>query len=245
MQTPLDSVLHRIRAITLDLDNTLWAIDPVIRRAEAALWEWLAEYYPRIPAAFSPEALQEMREAVVDEHADKSHDFRFLRKKVLERVATHAGYTTEMVEPAFDVFDRARNEVELYPDVMPGLEKLAADFTLIAVTNGNANLDKIGIRHLFDDIVAAAQAGFAKPARQIFETAVSRSGFSNEEILHVGDHPETDINGAREAGLRTAWINRNGDEWPQNLPEPDAVVSTIPELHDVLEAAVHGINKAN
>lgn len=237
--------MHRIRAITLDLDNTLWAIDPVIRRAEATLWEWLTDNYPRIPATFSPEALLEMREAVIEEHSEKSHDFRFLRKIVFEKVATVCGYTADLVEPAFEVFDRARNEVDLYPDVMPGLQRLASDFTLVAVTNGNANLEAIGIRHLFHDVVAAAEAGFAKPARQIFEQAITRSGYAKDEILHVGDHPEIDVNGAREAGLRTAWINRNDDEWPEELPEPDAVVTTIPELHGVLQPAVKDINKAS
>lgn len=235
--------MHRIRAITLDLDNTLWDIDPVIRRAEATLWAWLTDNYPRIPATFTPEALLEVREAVVEEHRDKSHDLRFLRKKVLTQIAVHAGYTSDLVEPAFDVFDRARNEVDLYPDVMPGLEKLAGDFTLVAVTNGNANLERIGIRHLFEDVVAAAEAGCAKPARQIFEQAITRSGYSNEEILHVGDHPETDIDGARQVGMRTAWINRNGAAWPDDLPEPDAVVTAIPELLDLLEPALKDINK--
>ncbi len=237
--------MHRIRAITLDLDNTLWAIDPVIQKAEATLWGWLEENYPRIPGKFSPEALIELRDAVVEEHQDKSHDFRFLRKKVLETVAVSAGYSTDIVEPAFAVFDRARNEVELFPDVLPGLTQLSGNFTLVALTNGNADLEKIGIRHLFDDVVAAAEAGFAKPARQIFEHAIARSGYSCEAILHVGDHPETDVNGAREAGLRTVWINRNGDAWPVELPAPDAVVTTIAELHALLEPAIRDINKTS
>jgi len=236
--------LHRIRAITLDLDNTLWAIDPVIRRAEATLWEWLTDNYPRIPANFSTEALLEAREFVMEEHWERNHDFRFLRKKVLEKIAVDSGYTAELVEPAFEVFDRARNEVDLYPDVMPALELLASDFILVAVTNGNANLESIGIRHLFHDVVAAAEAGFAKPARPIFDKAVARSGCSSAEILHVGDHPESDVKGAQQAGLRTAWINRNGETWPDDLPEPDAVVTTIPELQQLLEPAAQRINKA-
>ncbi len=236
--------MHRIRAITLDLDDTLWAIDPVIRRAEARLWEWLGDNYPRIPDEFSTEGILEVRESVMAEHWERSHDFRFLRKKVLARIAVDSGYTAELVEPAFEVFDRARNEVELYPDVMPGLELLASDFVLVAVTNGNANLETIGIRHLFHDVVAAAEAGFSKPARPIFDQTVARSGCSPDEILHVGDHPETDVRGAQEAGLRSAWINRNGETWPDDLPEPDAVVTTIPELQELLEPAVQRINKA-
>ena len=238
-------MLHRIRAITLDLDNTLWAIDPVIRRAEAILWEWLTDNYPRIPAEFSAEQMLEVREAVIEEHWEKSHDFRFLRKLVLEKVAVDCGYSTDLVEPAFAIFDRARNEVDLYPDVMPALEMLANDFVLVAVTNGNANLESIGIRHLFHDVVAAAEAGFAKPARPIFDKAIARSGHQPTEILHVGDHPQTDIQGAREAGLRTAWINRNGDAWPDDLAEPDAVVTTIPELHELLQPAVQCINSVS
>lgn len=239
-----DFDLDRIRAITLDLDNTLWAIDPVIQRAESTLWSWLEQNYPRIPEEFSPETLVEMRDAVVGEFRERSHDFRFLRKKVLERVAVDAGYTKELVEPAFAVFDRARNDVELYPDVLAGLEQLAASFKLVALTNGNANLDVIGIGHLFDDVVSAAEAGFAKPARQIFDQAIVRSGVSRKEILHVGDHPETDIKGARDAGLYTAWINRDGAEWPAEIPEPHAVIRTIPELHDLLEVAVRQIGNA-
>jgi putative hydrolase of the HAD superfamily len=90
--------------------------------------------------------------------------------------------------------------------------------------------------------VAAAEAGFAKPARPIFDKAIARSGYAPAEILHVGDHPETDIQGARNAGLRTAWINRNGDAWPDDLSAPDAVVTTIPELWDLLQPAVRRIN---
>lgn len=236
--------MHRIRAITLDLDNTLWAIDPVIRRAEATLWEWLSDNYPQIPAKFSSEKLVEVRTIVMEEYQDRLHDLRFLRTKVLERVAVESGYTADLVEPAFAVFDRARNQVDLYPDVMPALELLASDFVLVAVTNGNANLETIGIRHLFQDVVAAAETGFAKPARPIFDEAIARSGHAPTEILHVGDHPETDVNGAREAGLRTAWINRNEEEWPDELPEPDAVVTTIPELQELLEPAMQRMQKA-
>ncbi|MDH4073795.1 MAG: HAD family hydrolase, partial [Gammaproteobacteria bacterium] len=113
--------MHRIRAITLDLDNTLWEIDPVISEAERLLWEWLGKNYPRITENYAPENLLEMRAAVTKEYSDRSHDFRFLRKQALERLAVSVGYTADLVEPAFGVFDDARNRVELYPDVMPEL----------------------------------------------------------------------------------------------------------------------------
>lgn len=229
--------MHRIRAITLDLDDTLWEIGPVIERAEAGLWRWLCENFPKIPQRFAPADLLRMRERVAEQWADRSHDFRFLRRKVLAMVAEECGYGADLVDPAFEVFDAARNDVALFPDVVPALEILAEGFTLVAVTNGNANLQAIGIRHLFADVVTAVEAGAAKPAPLIFANAVRRTGVAPFEVLHVGDHPEIDVAGARRAGMRTAWMNRNGDAWPRSLPAPDAVVASVTELADLLRRA--------
>ncbi len=226
--------MHRIRAITLDLDDTLWEIGPVIRRAEAELWQWLTQHYPRIPQRVSQGELSEIRAKLVDEHPDKGHDFRFLRKQALTRVARMAGYSADLVEPAFDVFDAARNEVEFFPDVLPVLEAMTSRYRLIALTNGNASLQRIGVRHLFHDVVTAVEAGAAKPARPIFEEAIRRAGVNREQVLHVGDHPENDIEGARSAGLRSVWMNRNGSIWPEQLSRPDAIVTNMSELHDLL-----------
>lgn len=229
--------MHDIRAITLDLDDTLWAIEPVIVRAEEKLWQHLVKHHPRIAKQFSAADVHDIRESVMAKHTEHWHDFRYLRKKVLQTLAQRAGYGDEIIEPAFAVFDQARNDVELFPDVLPHLQNLAEDFTLIALTNGNANLELIGIRHLFSDVVTSSDIGVAKPARKIFDVAVSRSGFPQQQVLHVGDHPETDIEGARRAGLRTAWMNRMNAAWPQHLSVPDATVRSVDELATLLDAA--------
>ena len=231
------TTLHQIRAITLDLDDTLWEINPVIYRAEEALWQWLGQQYPAVHERFTSTDLLTMRSEIIEEYWDRNHDFRFLRKKVLERVAIESGYDAGMVEPAFQVFDDARNDVALFPDVLPHLEILYEQFTIVAVTNGNANLHTIGIGHLFHGIITAVNAGAPKPAQQIFDKAVAETGVSPSEVLHVGDHPEADIDGARQAGLRTAWVNRNGEAWPDHLEPPDAEVSTLTELRELLESA--------
>jgi 2-haloalkanoic acid dehalogenase type II len=226
--------LHSVRAITFDLDDTLWAIGPVIHRAEAELWNWLSENYPAIVQNYTAADMLELRQQLNVEFPERGHDFRFLRKKVLERVAVASGYGEEMVDPAFDVFDAARNTVEFFPDVLPALQQLSGDFILVAVTNGNANLQTIGIDHLFSDVVTAVGAGAAKPHRAIFDEAIKRTGAAAAEILHVGDHPELDVDGARNAGMRTAWINRCGDQWPEHLPPPDAEISAVDELQRLL-----------
>ena len=223
-----------IRTITLDLDDTLWDIHPVIKRAEHALYVWLGDNYPRITEMFTIEQMRILRDDIFERFPDKLHDLTFLRYTVLTEAATAAGYTEFRVDEAFAVFDEVRNDIEMFPESHPTLVALAERYTLIAVTNGNANLEKIGIDDLFDHHISAAMAGAAKPARVIFDAAVEAGGANAFETLHVGDHPVYDIHGAREAGLRTAWVNRNGTEWPDDHAAPDLTVRHVGELLDIL-----------
>ena len=226
--------MNNIRTITLDLDDTLWEIHPVIRRAEQRLYEWLGENFPRITEMYTPTDLREVRAQIVIEFADRAHDLTFLRHTVLGRIGIAAGYGTDFIDDAFIVFDAIRNDVDIFPEVIPALEALGEQFRLIAVTNGNANLESIGIRHLFDDVVTAAMAGAAKPAPAVFDLAVQVGGASKAETLHVGDHPLYDVDGARAAGLRTAWVNRTESLWPDEYAAPELEVAHIGELPQLL-----------
>jgi len=226
--------VNGIRTITLDLDDTLWAIQPVIKRAEKRLYAWLGENYPRITQMYAIEDMRILRDQVLEEHADKVHDLTFLRYTVLTQAATAAGYTEFLVDEAFAVFDEVRNDVDMFPEARPALVALGERFTLIAVTNGNANLEKVGIDDLFHAHINAAMVGAAKPDRTIFDAAVEAGGASANETLHVGDHPVYDVHGAREAGLRTVWVNRDGNDWPEEFAAPDAEVTHVGELEALL-----------
>jgi putative hydrolase of the HAD superfamily len=231
------SSVNGIRTITLDLDDTLWEIHPVIRRAEEHLYAWLGENYPRITEQFDRAAMREIRARVLQEHADRAHDLTFLRQTVLMEVATASGYREFLIDEAFAVFDEVRNDVEMFPESRPALLALRERFTLIAVTNGNANLEKIGIGDLFDGHINAAMVGAAKPERPIFDAAVQAGGAAAEQTLHVGDHPLYDVHGAREAGLRTVWVNRGGDDWPDEYIRPDVEVQHVGELAGIVSGS--------
>lgn len=226
--------MHEIRTITLDLDDTLWAIQPVIERAEQQLYDWLGDNVPRVVEMFGTADILTLREQVIAENAEKAYDLTFLRRTVLSRMGVSAGCGDGFVDDAFAVFDEARQTLELFPEARAALESLHGRYTLIAVTNGNASLEKIGIDDLFDDFVSAATAGVAKPHRAIFDAAVRVGGAEPHETLHVGDHPEYDVGGARAAGLKTVWVNRNGHEWPSELPQPDETVTDLGELDRIM-----------
>lgn len=222
--------MKNIRTITLDLDDTLWAIHPVIKRAEKRLYDWLGENYPRITKMHTPLDMRALRGDVVAEFSNRAHDLTFLRRSVLSRVASAAGYDDDFIDTAFGVFDAERNNVDLFPEVVPALTALKEHYCVIAVTNGNANLSMIGIDHLFDGIVTATDAGAAKPARAMFDMAVEIGGARADETLHVGDHPLYDVDGARRAGLRTVWVNRVAGDWPAEYQQADIEVDDVGEL---------------
>ena len=234
MVIPLGNLLQEIQAITLDLDDTLWDIHPVIDDAERKLWDWLGAHYPNILDCFDREMVINLRKDVNQRYPNKSHDYRFIRRLVLKKLFSSSGYEEKFAEDAFHFFDTHRNKVKLYDGVLRTLDTLAERVKVIAVTNGNANLEMIGIDHLFHDAVYAADAGYPKPDIRIFDEAIRRSGVGTESILHVGDHPENDIVGAANAGLKTVWMNPKLQEWPDYLNKPDITISRISELCDLL-----------
>ena len=226
--------MKRVRAICIDLDDTLWAIGPVIERAEAAVYEWLELHGPEVAKTYGVEALRAAREAVLEEYPDQSHNLTFLRKAALTKIITSAGYSERLADRAFDVFWRVRNQVTLYSDVVPALHRFKRSCTVLALSNGNADLRQVGLDALFDHAVYAADVGVAKPHGAMFRTVLEITGLAPDQLLHIGDDPIADMRGAREAGMFTAWVNRNGDRWPDDESPPDTEVSDLEQLADTL-----------
>lgn len=226
--------MSTIRAVCFDLDNTLWDIWPVIVRAERAMYEFLRERYPKVVAEVTLEMMRTARERAALEYPQKQHDFSFLRQQSLREYARMFGYAEEMAEEAFAVFLSERNEVELYADVRPGLEKLRAKYRLFTATNGNADLRTIGIDHYFERSLAAREVGALKPDPAIFHRVVDGTGIELSEVIYVGDDPQHDVEGSRRAGMQAIWINRAGAEWPEHLEPPVRTVRSLEELARLL-----------
>lgn len=223
-----------IRAITFDLDDTLWDIWPVIERAEERLHAWLEERYPRIPVLFTSLELRALCFAIAEQHPHLAHDRSALRKEGLRLAAQRTDYQDFQVELAFEVFFQARNEVVLFEDVLPVLERLSQRYTLGAITNGNADIRLIGLDHLFAFSISAIEVGVAKPEPVIFEAACRYLELAPQQVVHVGDDPEHDVLGASRAGMRTVWVNRTGKQWPYD-ERPDAEINSFRELEILLK----------
>jgi FMN hydrolase / 5-amino-6-(5-phospho-D-ribitylamino)uracil phosphatase len=227
-----------VRAICFDLDNTLWDIEPVLARAERILADWLRQRYPRIPEHCPPEAIMAVREALLLERPDQAHDFTFLRRESLARMAERAGYARAQAESiardAFATWHAARNELTPYAEVVPALARLGTRFRLATLSNGNADLAAIGLEHHFEVSLHAAQLGCAKPAARAYEALARALTLRPADILFVGDEPHADVAGPRAVGMQTVWVNRGGGAWPAELPAADARVADLDELVTML-----------
>lgn len=227
-----------ILALTLDLDDTLWPVLPALEQAEQAVDAWLQQHHPEVARAWPIDAMRQLRARVAAERLDLAHDFTAQRKLTLRHAFETSGVADAPVDALWEIYFAARNQVELFPDSLPALERLGARWPLASLTNGNADLRRVGIERHFAHHVSARDQGVGKPDPRIFLAATTLLGVAPAQVLHVGDDPFLDIVGARDAGLRTAWINRLGESWPAYMgPPPDLDLPDLTALADWLEAS--------
>jgi len=224
------------RALSLDPDDTLWPIWPAIERAEAALHDFLRVRCPRTAEKYPMPAMRELRDRIAAQHPEYAHDFSRQRRLSLEHALRDSGDDHTHVEDAFDAFYAARNQIDFYPDALDALTRLAARYPIAALTNGNADLSRIGIADRFVAFISARNAGHAKPDAPIFHATCTTLGVAPHELLHIGDDPWLDVEGAARVGIRSCWINRRDEAWPADLARPDLEFTTLAALADWLDA---------
>lgn len=225
----LDS--SRIHAITLDLDDTLWPVWPTIERAERALRQWLGDHAPRTLTHIEADRQHSMqaRQAVLAARPELAHDLGRQRLEAIRHLLRAMGDDPALAEPAFEVFYAERQRVTLFDDALPALDALAARYRLVAVSNGNADVQRVGLGRYFSAAIAAGEVGVAKPDRRIFELAAQACGVPAQQVLHVGDDARLDALGALQAGMQAAWVNRPGAPWPDEH-QPHAPQAAVPDL---------------
>jgi putative hydrolase of the HAD superfamily len=223
-----------VRALTLDLDDTLWPIAPAIARAEAAMHRWLAEHAPATARRHDVDALRLLRDAVARELPALAHDFTAIRRESLRRALAAAGDDPALAEPAFDVFFEARHQLQLYPEGAAALQRLAARFPLLALSNGNADIARTALAPWFRGALSAREFGVGKPDPRIFHEACRRLGCAPHEVLHVGDDLALDVQGARAAGLQTYWLRREPCEPLEPGLDCGDTVACLQSLADAL-----------
>lgn len=228
--------LKIIKAITLDLDDTLWPVWPAIERAEQALENWLNQHAPMTAALFSNASVRdEIRTHVVRTRPELKHNLSAVRREAIRVALYRSKEDPLLAEQAFDIFFAERNRVTLFEDAILTLEFLATRFPVVALSNGNADIRSIGIQQYFRASISAQEFGVGKPDARIFHAAAGAVDVCPGHVLHIGDDPGLDVLGALNAGMQTAWLNRTDDVW-KHAESPHITVSSLTQLCDYIHA---------
>jgi len=226
--------VRRFRLITFDLDDTLWELRPVLERAEARVEQWLAANCATLLERHDRASLQRLRMELLDREPALRHRISALRREAMRRALLDAGYAAgdaaQLAEEAFAVFIAARHDVQPFAAVEQCLEELAPDYQLGVLTNGNADIYRLGLGRFFRFAIRAEMLGIGKPDAAHFRAALEQAGVQAHEAMHVGDHAEHDVVGAREAGMTAVWFNPGGRQWPGQEPGAHAELNDFAEL---------------
>ena len=233
-----------IQAVLFDGDQTLWDFERVMRDALTAVAD---ELRAARPGPFADglrwQDLQDDRTAAVAEHPDvwSLERLRVLGfARTLERLRTAEG-GDEAADGALaramgaSYFAHRDRDPALFPDTVPALDALRADYRLGLLSNGSRLPEKVGLAKYFESVVFAQDHRVAKPDKGIFEVVERQLGVEPEACVLVGDHPINDVAGAHGAGWHSVWIDRDGAVcFPDGGPRPDAVIASLLDLPALL-----------
>ncbi|MCM2678260.1 HAD-IA family hydrolase [Echinimonas agarilytica] len=210
----------RPTAISFDLDDTLYDNVPIMIAAETALIDWLALKCEAFQGMTMHQWMKQ-RQGYAALHPEVAHDVTALRLSSLQHAFEQQGYSAQdaasLAVQGLNVFLQTRNDFQVPPDNVALLQRLAQHYPIIAITNGNARPDNIGLAGIFDHVLSPKAGEFRmKPYCDLFRHAEQQTGHYGSAWLHVGDHIVSDVVGAINAGWQAAWFNESQLNIPFN-----------------------------
>jgi FMN hydrolase / 5-amino-6-(5-phospho-D-ribitylamino)uracil phosphatase len=225
--------LSPIKALSFDLDDTLYPNADVIQKAELAMQRRLRQLLGAVDYN-QPEYWWQQRKNLALRQPQVRHDVSRWRLLALEQGLIEQGITrceaSELAELAMTAFVDARTDIVLPAQIRPMLQQLAARYPLVAITNGNADIHKMGIGDLFQFSLRAGPDGRMKPYPDLFLNAAQRLLIAPSQLLHIGDHVKSDVLGALHAGCQAAWLNLTPGSVQGLKTLPHLEISNVLEL---------------
>ncbi|MCY3723905.1 MAG: HAD family hydrolase [Candidatus Poribacteria bacterium] len=225
-----------ISVISFDGDMTLWDFLQVMRHS---LKHTLAELQRQRPTPrtlkLTIDEMIAIREQFAEEVKGKIWNLEEIRLRAFEKTLEHVGCPDKELAAHLNAIYRKHRfeDIELYPDVIPTFDVLAPQFKLGLLSNGNTYPERCGLEGYFAFVVFSQDVRIEKPDRRIFEITAERAGCELAQMLHVGDSLRNDVDGARKAGVRSVWLNREGAANDTSI-QPDYEVATLTEIPEIL-----------
>lgn len=228
-----------IKVIAFDLDDTLWAVKPVIIRAEQHLDNWLKTHVPEL--RYDVHSMRDLRHELLRQEPELGKKITELRRRIIQQamhmsdISSHRA--THLSNEAIEAFLTARNNIQFFDGALASLQQLSKRYTLGALSNGNADIRRIGLEGIFTFAFSAETVGAPKPDPKLFHAALAHTKTQPTEMIYVGDDPILDIDAAKRVGLHTIWVKN-----PERIETGETVADeTIDNISD-LPAAVNRLH---
>lgn len=204
--------LPPIKVLSFDLDDTLYDNKPVLLAAEQAMQTSLQHQLD--PVLHQPlDYWSKVRWQLGQQQPEIRHDIGRWRLLGAEAGLLQLGLAkqeaVDIAEQAFQAFWQARTKITIAPEVSALLQQLAAHYQLIAITNGNACVQRMGLGPLFEFGLQAGPDGRMKPFPDLYLAAANKLDVTPQQILHIGDSHRADVMGALNAGCQAAWLDHH------------------------------------
>lgn len=144
-------------------------------------------------------------------------------------------------EMALNYIDNVLQECRQFLKPAPGARVLLEDlrragYHVGVLSNGWLRLQqkKMELVGFTGPLFVSDDIGYWKPEPKAFQLALSKMEADASKALYVGDSPSSDVRGAKNTGMTAAWVNWEGEPYPDGLPKPDYELRHLDELRDVL-----------
>lgn len=225
-----------IKVVSFDADDTLWDFDRVMRHALSCTLRELRRLHPAAGEGLTVETMIEIRQQVGQELRGKVVNLEEVRLAAFKETLRHVELSDEGLAAHLNgVYLKHRYEdMKLFEDVLPTLDALRGRYGLGLLSNGNSRPERCGLGDRFQFVVFAQDHGFEKPDPRLFEVAIAQAGCGRDEFLHVGDSLQSDVVGAKRAGVRSVWLNR--ERKPNDMDiRADFEITSLAELLGICE----------
>ncbi len=212
-----------LKALFLDMDETLCDTLGSNQQAKQLMAESLqALFGPKfdgqgVASAYVSGIYREWSDSqrqrylpIIEQQSEGTFRLQLIRDLLAEQgVADVSEATIQALQQKFD-----SDRLEAF-DFYPGITKFLAEarklFTLVVITNGPEfsqvpKVEAVKLADHVDHIIIGGQEPEQKPARSIFDKALTLANCDAHEAIHVGDSLATDIIGAQNSGITAVWI---------------------------------------
>jgi HAD superfamily hydrolase (TIGR01549 family) len=230
--------LKPFKAVSFDLDDTLYDNHPIIANAEQEFLAYLNKNFPEL-SELTKKQWSLYKNLELQHYPHLTHDVSLARLQTLTRIMTIYGIpqfkAVEYAKQAFTKFIKLRSDFTVPQESMRLLDKIAEKYPVVAITNGNVDEFQIQLDDKFEFVLKAGGRFKSKPQGDLFIEAARRLNIEVPDILHIGDHLISDVYGAQNNGAQAVWFNPNKQSLTGVSLLPTVEISRLDHLYKLLQ----------